>query len=144
MKHSPRVLLRHAELAGTDIGQILEGKSRQAYVDDRPAQLAVERCFITIGEALNRLHRSSPELAGKIPNLRRIVDFRNLLVHGYENVDDEAVWDIAANALPKLLETIRELLAELNRKEEGKLANDDDSPDPFAVPDPFKPPSPFD
>ena len=50
MKHSPRVLLRHAEL--------------EAYFDDRPAQLAVERCFATIGEALNRLHRSSTKITG--------------------------------------------------------------------------------
>ncbi len=55
MKRNPEVLLCHGELAGTDIKLLIDGKTQQAYTSDRATQLAVERCFITIGEALNRL-----------------------------------------------------------------------------------------
>ncbi len=48
------------------------------------------------------------------------MDFRNLLVHGYEDVDVKAVLDIAANALPNLLDTIQELLIVLDQVNDSK------------------------
>ena len=58
-----------------------DGMSREAYVGDTRTQAAVERKFEIIGEALNRLHRDCPEVAAGMPRLRKVVDFRNLLIH---------------------------------------------------------------
>lgn len=41
--------------------------------------------------ALNRLGRFNPASAAQTPELRRIVGFRNVLVHGYAVIDDELV-----------------------------------------------------
>ncbi|MBR1087607.1 hypothetical protein JQ621_08960 [Bradyrhizobium manausense] len=43
----------------------------------------MERQFEIIGEALNRLSKDAPDIAGRVPDLRKIVSFRNLLIHGY-------------------------------------------------------------
>jgi uncharacterized protein with HEPN domain len=57
------------------------------YARDALLRSAVERQLEIIGEALNQLSRVAPEIADRIPELRRIVAFRNLLIHGYAAVD---------------------------------------------------------
>ena len=46
-----------------------------------------------VGEALNRLTREDPDLAARVPDIARIVAFRNVLAPGYEVVGDEVVWN---------------------------------------------------
>jgi uncharacterized protein with HEPN domain len=55
-----------------------------------------------IGEALNRAALLEPNLTERIPELRQIVGLRNRVIHGYDAVDDEIVWDIVKNKLPSL------------------------------------------
>ncbi|RIJ98643.1 MAG: hypothetical protein DCC46_11395 [Armatimonadetes bacterium] len=44
------------------------------------------------------------------PDSRCIVGIRNLLAHGYAQVDDARAWDIVENDLPKTLGEIERLL----------------------------------
>ena len=85
-----------------------------AYLRDEHNQYAVERNFEIIGEALNRLHKNSPDLANRIPGLRDAVDFRNLLAHGYASVDPSRVWKSIKQDLPQLHKVVKELVAELD------------------------------
>jgi hypothetical protein len=55
---------------------------------------AVERQFEIIGEALRRLAKQYPETAARIAEHQRIISFRNILIHGYAEIDDRLVWDI--------------------------------------------------
>lgn len=73
---------------------------------------AVERQFLIIGEALNRLGRIDPATAAQIPDLRRIVAFRNVLVHGYAVIDDELVWEVATTRVVGLVRELERLLGE--------------------------------
>lgn len=111
MKLESRKLLTDAVEAGESISQNLSGRTFNDYRDSRFMRRAVEREFEIIGEALNRLSASDSATAERIPELRRTVDFRNRIIHGYDTVDDEAVWDIAQVHLPVLLQRVRELLA---------------------------------
>ena len=113
MRPDPRVLLADVERAAADIVNFTEGMDSFAYAADTRTQAAVERKFEIIGEALNRLHQIYPELAERIPRLRRIIDFRNLLIHGYASVRPERVWDYAENHLPLLRRIVRALLVEV-------------------------------
>ena len=113
MRPDPRVLLADADRAGADIESFIEGMSRETFVGDVRTQAAVERKFEIIGEALNRLHQTHPEIAARIPPLREVISFRNLLIHGYAAVIPDRVWDFAENDLPELREQVQELLGEL-------------------------------
>ena len=62
----------------------------------------MERQFEIIGEALNRLSKEAPDLARRVPDLRKIVGFRNVLIHGYAVIDDGRVWEIVTTLLPPL------------------------------------------
>ena len=113
MPPDPRVLLADIERGAADIAQFTEDMNRETYVGDARTQAAVERKFEIIGEALNRLHQNCPEVAQRIPPLREVVSFRNLLIHGYSIVIPDRVWDYSQNDLPELHQTVQQLLAEL-------------------------------
>jgi uncharacterized protein with HEPN domain len=72
---------------------------------------AVERWFIVIGEALGRLERIDPEVAHQITDYRKIIGFRNVLVHGYDAIDDQIVWQTIQQYLPVLKGEVDQLLA---------------------------------
>ena len=82
------------------------------YRSDPLIRSGVERQFIIIGEALNRLKLSHPETFDGIRDARRIVGFRNILVHGYDVVSDELVWEIISGNMPELLSHCEKLLDE--------------------------------
>ena len=71
---------------------------------------AVERQFEIVGEALNQLRRVAPDFAERVPDLPRIVAFRNLLIHGYAAIDDRLVWEVATERTAPLLAILDELL----------------------------------
>jgi uncharacterized protein with HEPN domain len=72
---------------------------------------AVERQFIIIGEALNRLDKLDAAIASQITDCSKIIGFRNVLVHGYEVIDDQIVWNTVKNHLPNLKHQVENLLA---------------------------------
>ncbi len=74
----------------------------------RGLRSSIEREFIIIGEALKNALAIDPTLP--ITERRLIVDFRNLLVHQYSQVDDEFVWGLIQTDLPRLLAEVRALL----------------------------------
>ena len=55
-----------------------------------------------VGEALNVAADRDAAVAEQLPELRRIVGLRNRIIHGYDTVDDEIVWDIVQTKLAVL------------------------------------------
>ena len=88
------------------------GKSFTDFDSDLVLRSAVERQFEILGEALNRLDRLDAALATRIPDLRQIVAFRNILIHGYASVDRARVWRAVQDDLPPLRATLDDLLGE--------------------------------
>ena len=114
MQRDSRALLADVEQAAEHILHFTEGMDHEAYLADARTQAAVERKFEIIGEALNLLSKVSPKIAERIPALRVIVDFRNVLIHGYAVVIPERVWDYVVNDLPELHRVVQALLAEMD------------------------------
>ncbi len=56
-------------------------KSFVEYQADDLLRSAIERQLTIIGEAFNQLRQIDPETADAIPELPRVVGFRNVLVH---------------------------------------------------------------
>ena len=64
------------------------------FVDDTMRRSAVERQLEILGEALNRVRRSDPEVSARIPEIAQIIGMRNIIVHEYGNIDHRLVWDL--------------------------------------------------
>ena len=65
-----------------------------------------------VGEALVQLARRDPVTAARIGEYQRIIAFRNILVHGYNNVDNLLVWGIVESRLATLRRDVAALLGE--------------------------------
>jgi uncharacterized protein with HEPN domain len=89
-----------------------QGKELADYSHDSMLRAAVEREFEIIGEALARLARLDETLAARISEHNRIIAFRNILIHGYADVDDRLVWDVVTTKLPILRSQVAALLEE--------------------------------
>ncbi|MDF3041830.1 MAG: hypothetical protein K0Q71_4536 [Thermomicrobiales bacterium] len=84
-----------------------------AYERDTMVRDAVERRLGIIGEALNRAADREPTLVDCLPELRQIVGLRHRVIHGYDAVDDEIVWDVVQHKLPLLQASVEALLEEV-------------------------------
>lgn len=105
-------LLWDAQQAVQKIMRFTVGKSFAQYEEDELLRSGVERQFEIVGEALNQLSRVDPATAAAIADLPRIVAFRNVLIHGYANVDDRVVWGVIESSLGALHEALSLLLAQ--------------------------------
>jgi len=105
-------LLHDMRDAAADVTGFAAGHSFADYLADKQLRMAVERGFEIVGEALSRLYKADPATAQRITDWRAIIGFRNVLIHGYAQVDHSKTWDIVQTELPILCREIDELLSE--------------------------------
>ena len=110
MRLEVRKYLFDIQRAAELVQRFTEGKTFTDYEEDVMLRSAVERQFEIIGEAMNKLAGVDEERARRIRNFQRIIAFRNILIHGYADVDDRLVWSIVETYLPQLVSDIAPLL----------------------------------
>lgn len=101
MTREEQALLSHIAVSIAGIAHHLQAcDDFSTYTKSLTIKRAVEREFEIIGEALSRLNKLNSDI--EISDKRRIIDFRNLLIHGYDGIDDVQVWAVIKNNLPML------------------------------------------
>lgn len=95
--------------AAQGIVSSLAGITFTQYTADENLRLATERRIEIIGEASRRISLELKEANPQIP-WRLIVDQRNVLVHAYDEIEDERIWRLAAQDIPRLMEQLAKLL----------------------------------
>ncbi len=110
MKDEIRAYLFTIQTAGVAIQQFIQGLDFESYERDELVRSGVERKFEIIGEALNRISKEDPVLLERIREYREIISFRNILIHGYDSIDDQIVWDVIEEDLDNPIEDIKALL----------------------------------
>jgi uncharacterized protein with HEPN domain len=94
------------------IQQFTAGSDFAAYAANPMMRAAVERKFEILGEALNDAEESAANLTERLPEIRRIIGMRNRIIHGYDAVDDEIVWDAVRQKIPSLFEQLSGFLSD--------------------------------
>jgi uncharacterized protein with HEPN domain len=112
MHADARKLLWDAHRAAERVADFTHGKTFSEYESNDLLRSGVERQLAIVGEALNQLRRVDTVTAGAIPELPRIVGFRNMLIHGYASVDNRIVWGIIETSLGPLSTSLARLLAQ--------------------------------
>lgn len=96
--------------AASLLADFVAGRDWDGSQGDAMLRAAVERQFEIIGEALAQLGRVDAAVLARIDDHRRIIAFRNILIHGYADVDDALVWDIVQTRLQPLRRQVDALL----------------------------------
>jgi len=93
-----RDMLNAAQLAQS----FVQGIDWEAFELDLMRQAAVIRQFEIIGEAARRI---SIETQATIPSIpwSKVIGMRNRLIHEYDAIDLETIWDTVHLALPELI-----------------------------------------
>jgi uncharacterized protein with HEPN domain len=84
-------------------------RGRAAFDEDELAQTAIIRWIEIIGEAVRGLSNDVRQAHSEVP-WRQMVAMRNILVHGYFDIDTDLVWSVVKNDLPKLEAQIRSVV----------------------------------
>ena len=113
MEHDPRAYLFDIIQACDEIEKFTQDMSLKQYSSSSMVKAAVERKFLVIGEAMMRMKREYPEILAPITDYEKIIGFRNVLVHGYDIIDDATVWSAVRDSMPTLRREVEKILGEV-------------------------------
>jgi len=90
---------------------LVEGFAYEEFETDFRTNFAVIRALEIIGEAAKRLPVSLREQYPAIP-WRGMAGMRDRIIHGYDTVDLQIVWDVVKQDIPEIKPQIQQILAD--------------------------------
>lgn len=88
----------------------VSGVSRQAYLRDTQLQDSVIRRLEIIGEAAGRVSQSFRDDNPDVP-WSRMRGMRNWVIHRYDDIDMEVVWETVEQDIPRLITQLEGLVS---------------------------------
>lgn len=101
-KHDDSIALQHMLDHACEAVAMIEGKTRDNLDSERMLELSLVRLVEIIGEAANRVSRKGKAKYPAVP-WQEIVSMRNRLIHGYDSIDLDVLWDTVKLELPPLI-----------------------------------------
>jgi uncharacterized protein with HEPN domain len=89
---------------------LLRDKSRVDLDKDRTLNLALTRLLEIIGEAASQIPKEDQARYVEIP-WPKIIGLRNRLIHGYDSIDLDIVWQIVTRDLPPLAVAVEKVIS---------------------------------
>jgi uncharacterized protein with HEPN domain len=98
--------------AAQAIRRFVDGITKEQFLANEEKYEAVNRKFEIMGEAARRL---SPEARQEFPDIPwdLVTAMRNILIHDYDDVNLNLVWQTAQNDLPPLIARLEAYLAKM-------------------------------
>ena len=98
--------------AARDARGLLEGRSLDAYLQDRVRQLALERTLELVGEVARRVTQKFQSAHPEI-EWRSIIGLRNVLAHEYGVIDQARLYRTGTESVPRLIAALEKILERL-------------------------------
>lgn len=113
------------------IERATSGIDLAGFLGNEDLQAAIERYIEVIGEAAAKLTQHTRDLAPNVP-WSQVIGARNVIVHGYAEIEPDRIWDIVKNHIPALggaVSRLRLLIDEKERSEPQRVAQSEEEPD---------------
>lgn len=111
-RHDDIIRLRHMLDHAREAVKMAEGKNRTALRNDRMLELALVRLIEIVGEAAGKVSSDGKARFAGVP-WPQIIATRNRLIHGYDAVDLDVLWDTIENDLPDLISKLEKELSKV-------------------------------
>jgi len=108
-RHDDRVITRQILDHAQEAIELAKDKSRRDLDTDRVLSLALTRLLEIIGEAASRASPGYQAAHTTVP-WAQIVALRNRLIHGYDIIDFDMMWEIIQHDLPELVIATKTIL----------------------------------
>lgn len=108
-RHDDQTRLRHMLDHAREAMSLIEGKNRADLGRERMLELSLIRLIEVVGEAAARVSNEGQNKYDSIPWLQ-VVGMRNRLIHGYDQVDLDILWDTIEIDLPPLITALESIL----------------------------------
>jgi uncharacterized protein with HEPN domain len=108
-RHDDQVRLRHMLDHAEEAIELTRGKVREDLEKERLLQLGLVRLVEIVGEAAVKVTKDTQRRHPEVP-WPQIVAMRNRLIHGYDLVDHDILWQTIQEDLPALIEKLRKIL----------------------------------
>ena len=118
-RHDVEIRLQHILDAAREAVAFASPRKRADLDSDRLLNLALMRLLEIIGEAATRVPDAERKKRPAIP-WPQIVGMRNRLIHGYDNVNFDTLWDIVTKDLPPLIANLKLALARRPRRKRSQ------------------------
>lgn len=115
-RKSDLIRIHHMIDASVKAIQFTQFKTRADLDKEEQLALALVRLVEIIGEAASKITEETQAQSPSIPWLN-ITGTRNRLIHAYENVDYDILWQIVQKDLPALVQQLEQLLCKLDKQQ---------------------------
>ncbi|MCI0476393.1 MAG: DUF86 domain-containing protein [Anaerolineales bacterium] len=109
-KHESSIRYRHMLDTARKASELMRGKTRADLDDEGIETLALVRLLEVVGEAANRIPDDEQSRHPEIP-WTQIVGLRNRLIHGYDSIDLDILWQVVSEDLPPLIQSLEKIVA---------------------------------
>lgn len=100
-----RQMLQHT----VEVISLTSEQTKDGLEQDRVLSLAIVRLLEIVGEAATRVSSEKRQESPQIP-WNQIISLRNRLIHAYDSVDMDILWQILSGDLPVLMSELQELI----------------------------------
>jgi uncharacterized protein with HEPN domain len=107
--HEGTARLRHMLDHAREAVALARGKTREDLDAERQLNLSLVRLLEIVGEAASRVPNEVYIRYPEIP-WPEIVSMRNRLIHGYDAVDFDILWQIITHDLPPLIAALEKII----------------------------------
>jgi uncharacterized protein with HEPN domain len=111
MKPEDKASLVDVLLAAERISRYLIGVDRETFLVTEEKRSAVYGEMVMLGEASTRLSDELIQENSHIP-WRQIIGMRHRIIHAYDEVNWQIVWQIATHDVPDLISQVRAILSD--------------------------------
>lgn len=101
-RHDDSVRIEHMLMHAREAVELASGKSRSDLDRERLLNLGLVRLVEVVGEASSRVSEAGQSRYPNVP-WAQIRGMRNRLIHGYDAVDFDILWDVIRLDLPALI-----------------------------------------